>query len=115
MEKMQIADRGASAEQGEEEERDTTPRGSSEVNRAYTIAPRVSKGFFPLDRLALGRRGWSPQMLEMALRQAVELGSYARAADNFSELTNVPDFSEQYGAAGAGVRNGGRESRRKRS
>ncbi|MYC95147.1 MAG: hypothetical protein F4X14_09245 [Caldilineaceae bacterium SB0661_bin_32] len=29
-------------------------------------------------------------MLEMALRQAVELGSYARAADNFSELTNVP-------------------------
>ena len=28
-------------------------------------------------------------MLEMALRQAVELGSYARAADNFSELTNV--------------------------
>ena len=28
-------------------------------------------------------------MLEMALRQAVELGSYVRAADNFSELTKV--------------------------
>ena len=28
-------------------------------------------------------------MLEMALRQAVELSSYARAAENFSELTNV--------------------------
>ena len=28
-------------------------------------------------------------MLEMALRQAVELGSYVRAAENFSELTNV--------------------------
>ena len=29
-------------------------------------------------------------MLGMALRQAVELGSYARAAENFSELTQVP-------------------------
>ena len=28
-------------------------------------------------------------MLEMALRQAVELGSYQRAARNFSALTNV--------------------------
>ena len=29
-------------------------------------------------------------MLRMALRQAVEFGSYERAAGNFSELTNVP-------------------------
>ena len=28
-------------------------------------------------------------MLKMALRQAVELGSFERAADNFSELTGV--------------------------
>ncbi len=28
-------------------------------------------------------------MLEMVLRQAVELSSYVRAAENFSELTNV--------------------------
>ena len=36
-------------------------------------------------------------MLEMALRQAVELGSYARAADNFSELTNVPISASSMG------------------
>ena len=29
-------------------------------------------------------------MLQMALRQAVELGSFVRAARNFSELTGVP-------------------------
>ncbi len=29
-------------------------------------------------------------MLKMALRQAAELGSYVRAASNFSELTGVP-------------------------
>ncbi len=29
-------------------------------------------------------------MLKMALRQAAELGSFVRAASNFSELTGVP-------------------------
>ena len=72
--------------------------GAVEVNRAYYYCPSCSKGFFPLDRrLGLGRRGWSPKMLEMALRQAVELGSYARAADNFSELTNVPISASSMG------------------
>ena len=38
----------------------------------------------------MSKPSWSPALLEMALRQAVELGSYARAASNFSELTGVP-------------------------
>lgn len=64
--------------------------GAVEVNREYYYCPSCRQGFFPLDRRqGLRRRGWSPKILEMALRQAVELSSYARAAQNFSELTNV--------------------------
>ncbi len=64
--------------------------GAVEVNRAYYDCPSCKQGFFPLDRrLGLRRRGWSPKMLETALRQAVALSSYVRSAENFSELTNV--------------------------
>ncbi len=66
--------------------------GAVEVNREYYYCPSCQQGFFSsLDRrIGLTRSSWSPQMLGMALRQAVELGSYARAAENFSELTQVP-------------------------
>ena len=53
-------------------------------------------------------------MLKMALRQAVELGSFERAADNFSELDWCGDLSQQVEAAGVDVWGGGGEGRRGR-
>jgi hypothetical protein len=51
----------------------------------------VRKGFFPLDKgLGLSHHSWSPAMMRMALRQAVEIASYERGASNFTELTTVP-------------------------
>ena len=65
--------------------------GEVELKREYYYCPSCKRGFSPLDRsLGLSKPSWSPALLEMALRQAVELGSYARAASNFSELTGVP-------------------------
>ena len=82
---------GASAGQGEEKEENQRCEGAVKLNREYHFFPSCAPGFFPLDRrLGLKRRGWSPLMLQMALRRAVELGSNALAARNFSELTNVP-------------------------
>lgn len=46
--------------------------------------------FFPLDRrLQLSKHGWSPQTVQLAVRLAVEIPSYRRAATAFGELTGV--------------------------
>jgi hypothetical protein len=51
----------------------------------------VKRGFSPLDRqLGLVRHSWTPQTLEHALRLAVEIPSYRRAAESFTALTQVP-------------------------
>jgi hypothetical protein len=47
--------------------------------------------FFPLDkRLQLGEQGWTPGTVGQALRLAVEIPSYERAAAVFRELTHLP-------------------------
>jgi len=46
--------------------------------------------FSPWDEaLGLVHHVWTPQMIGKALRQAVEIASYARAAENFTELTGA--------------------------
>jgi hypothetical protein len=46
--------------------------------------------FFPLDRrLKLSKHVWSPQTVQQAVRLAVEIPSYRRAAEAFGELTGV--------------------------
>lgn len=48
-------------------------------------------GFFPLDgRLKLGQHSWTPETLNQAVRQATEIASYQRAADNFVKMTKLP-------------------------
>jgi hypothetical protein len=50
----------------------------------------VRRGFSPLDqRLGLVRHSWSPQTVQQALRLAVEIPSYRRAAASFEALTQV--------------------------
>jgi hypothetical protein len=47
--------------------------------------------FFPLDEvLQLGSSSWSPATLRQALRLGVEIPSYRRAAEAFTELTQLP-------------------------
>lgn len=47
--------------------------------------------FFPLDQtLALGAQGWTPGTLAQAVRLAVEIPSYQRAAEVFRDLTHLP-------------------------
>jgi hypothetical protein len=47
--------------------------------------------FFPLDQmLALGPQGWTPATVVQALRLAVEIPSYQRAAEVFRDLTHLP-------------------------
>lgn len=46
--------------------------------------------FFPLDQaLTLGRQGWTPGTVAQAVRLAVEIPSYQRAAEVFRELTHL--------------------------
>ena len=53
-------------------------------------------------------------MLRMALRQAVELNSYERAARNFSELTNVSISASSLQRLVMEYGDGGGDSGRKR-
>jgi hypothetical protein len=47
--------------------------------------------FFPLDeRLKLGEHSWTPETVQVALRQATEIASYRRAAHNFTASTKLP-------------------------
>lgn len=47
--------------------------------------------FSPLDgRLKLGQYSWTPETLKQAVRQATEIASYQRAADNFVQMTKLP-------------------------
>jgi hypothetical protein len=53
-------------------------------------AQRVSVGFPPLDRrLHLTRHVWSAKTVQQAVRLAVEIPSYRRAAAAFSDLTGI--------------------------
>lgn len=50
----------------------------------------MSGGFSPLDqRLGLVRHSWTPETIEQALRLAVDIPSYRRAAESFEALTHV--------------------------
>ena len=52
--------------------------------------PGVRPGFFPLDEsLQLGEHCWTPETVKQMVRLGVEIASYRRAAENFSELTKV--------------------------
>ncbi len=51
----------------------------------------MKRGFSPLDRqLGLVRHSWTPETIQKALRLAVEIPSYRRAAEGFAVLTQVP-------------------------
>jgi hypothetical protein len=55
------------------------------------IATGVRVAFFPLDeRLKLGAHSWTPETVQLALRQATEIASYRRAANNFTASTKLP-------------------------
>jgi hypothetical protein len=50
----------------------------------------VNTGFFPLDeKLGLGEHNWTPQTIKQIVKLGVEIPSYRRAAQNFTELTRV--------------------------
>jgi hypothetical protein len=50
----------------------------------------VKLGFFPLDeRLQLGGHSFTPGTLKQMVKLGVEIASYRRAAENFTELTQV--------------------------
>lgn len=50
----------------------------------------MKRVFFPLDRrLKLSKHNWSPQTVQQAVRLAVEIPSYRRAAAAFGEFTGV--------------------------
>lgn len=47
-------------------------------------------GFFPLDEaLGLGEHCWTPETVKQMVKLGVEIPSYRRAVENFSELTGV--------------------------
>lgn len=50
----------------------------------------VKLGFFPLDEgLQLGEHCWTPTTVKQMVKLGVEIPSYRRAAENFTELTQV--------------------------
>lgn len=50
----------------------------------------VSEGFFPLDeRLQMGQHCWTPETVKQIVKLGTEIPSYRRAAQNFSDLTQV--------------------------
>ena len=52
--------------------------------------PGVRLGFFPLDeKLQLGEHCWTPETVKQMVKLGVEIPSYRRAAENFSDLTKV--------------------------
>lgn len=52
--------------------------------------PDVRSGFFPLDEwLRLGAYGWTPGTIKQMVKLGVEIPSYRRAVENYSELTEV--------------------------
>jgi len=65
--------------------------GEGPLARAYDHCPHCARGFFPLDRrLGLVQRSWTPETIAKALRLAVDIPSYRRAAESFEALTQVP-------------------------
>jgi len=47
-------------------------------------------GFFPLDEtLRLGEHNWTPETVKQIVKLGVEIPSYRRAAQDFTELTKV--------------------------
>jgi hypothetical protein len=68
----------------------STRKGKSRLSEPTIIALPVVRVFFPLDRrLHLAQRSLTPKTIEQALRMGVEIPSYRRAAEQFSELTHV--------------------------
>jgi hypothetical protein len=50
----------------------------------------VRLGFFPLDeKLQVGEHCWTPETVKQMVKLGVEIPSYRRAAENFSDLTKV--------------------------
>ncbi len=66
------------------------PRGSRCWCGDIITVTSVVTVFFPLDQaLALGPQGWTPGTVAQALRLAVEIPSYQRAAEVFRDLTHL--------------------------
>ena len=66
-------------------------RGSRCWNAGIITVTSVVTVFFPLDKkLQLGEQGWTPGTVGQALRLAVEIPSYQRAAEVFRDLTHLP-------------------------
>lgn len=66
------------------------PRAKSKSSELITTVRTAAQGFFPLDqRLNLTQRSLTPKTIEQALRMGVEIPSYRRAAEQFSDLTHV--------------------------
>lgn len=68
----------------------STPRAKSQSSERITTVQIAAAVFFPLDhRLNLTRQSLTPKTIEQALRIGVEIPSYRRAAEQFTDLTHV--------------------------
>jgi hypothetical protein len=65
-------------------------RARSRLRGRTITVPTAEVGFSPLDqRLGLGRHSWTPETIAGALRLAVDVPSYRRAAEHYQALTQV--------------------------